>query len=302
MDIRQFANLSIPWPLKPTESDIANLPDTICSLINDGYTQFCLDTQVVSPISQAHTCVPLELDLEKAWKEFESKQMPAQKSLTVDNIKGVRVMRRLSVELNNPKAIHHMINTNVGSSNVKSQKILHSYDILAAVTETESLFRQIVEKGDIDIIQLNLMTRMKWFLDKKLINQAIEKQIQFEVVYSPCLEDPTKRKQFLVNFFNLVKVTKGKNIILSGGTTEELLLRTPTDLVAIGKSVGMSKEQALDAVSKNCDMVKKHSAVRKSYKGAVQLHDSENEEEEYKQKKGSLLDRGLEREAEESKE
>jgi len=63
----------------------------------------------------------------------------------------------------------------------------------------------------------------------------------FEISYGPTLEEPSKWKDFLNNAFNLCKVTKGKNIIITSESTNYMFCWSPIDLVAIGMSIGLTK-------------------------------------------------------------
>ena len=58
---------------------------------------------------------------------------------------------------------------------------------------------------------------MNYFLSKPLIKQALQRGITFEICYgSGCFEgSQANRKTFLMNAMALVKVTKGKGIVLS---------------------------------------------------------------------------------------
>lgn len=114
--------------------------------------------------------------------------------------------------------------------------------------------------------------RLTWFINKKLITQAIEKQIMFEISYGPTMEEPGFWKTFLQNAHNLIKLTKGRNIILSSEASDYLYCRTPLDLVAIGMSLGLTKQQAVDSISTNCELAVAHGKLwSKSYKGAAEV-------------------------------
>ena len=42
-----------------------------------------------------------------------------------------------------------MVNTNTGASNLKSGAIINTYDVIAIRTQTEKIFKQMVEKADV---------------------------------------------------------------------------------------------------------------------------------------------------------
>lgn len=47
------------------------------------------------------------------------------------------------------------MNTNLGSSNEKTGKILHTYDIISAWTDDEKILESLIKKSDVDIITLD---------------------------------------------------------------------------------------------------------------------------------------------------
>lgn len=74
---------------------------------------------------------------------------------------------------------------------MKMGNILNTWDIISAETKTEKIFEQLIEKAAIDIIKLDMREKLTWFLNKKKVNEAVEKQIMFEISYGPTLEEPS---------------------------------------------------------------------------------------------------------------
>ncbi len=78
------------------------------------------------------------------------------------------------------------------------------------------MFEQICSKADIDIIQVDCAQRFSFYIQKTWVKLAMQRGMQFEISYGPSFEQgPVARKQFLCNVLSLIKLTKGKNIILS---------------------------------------------------------------------------------------
>lgn len=60
--------------------------------------------------------------------------------------------------------------------------------------------------------------RLTWFLNKKVVQSAVKKQLMFEISFGPAFEEPSSWKTFLNNAFNLIKLTEGENIIFTSDT------------------------------------------------------------------------------------
>jgi RNase P/RNase MRP subunit p30 len=57
------------------------------------------------------------------------------------------------------------------------------------------------------------------------------------------LENTTsKRKDFLQNCLTLVKMTKGKGIIMSSEASNRIFMRSPLDVVSMGKMIGFNDQ------------------------------------------------------------
>jgi ribonuclease P/MRP protein subunit RPP1 len=92
----------------------------------------------------------------------------------------------------------------------------------------------------VDIISLDFSDRLKFYLTKPLVKQAIDRGIVFEVCYGRALEDQTARKYILSNAMTLAKVSKvgksklitqGKNIIFSSEVSDVIYHRSPFDVI-----------------------------------------------------------------------
>lgn len=76
---------------------------------------------------------------------------------------------------------------------------------------------------------------MNYFLNKSVIKQALQRGVTFEIFYgSGCFESSqANRKQFLMNAMQLVKVTKGQNLILTCDSDRRIFHRSPVDVVSL---------------------------------------------------------------------
>eukprot|EP00054_Salpingoeca_dolichothecata_P021933 m.142048 g.142048 ORF g.142048 m.142048 type:complete len:118 (+) comp24169_c0_seq2:249-602(+) len=68
-------------------------------------------------------------------------------------------------------------------------------------------------------------------------------------------QDASARRQLICNVVGLVNVTKGKNIIFTSQATNALRLRSPYDIMNLGRLFGLNQAVSKMAVSTNCRAV-----------------------------------------------
>lgn len=84
---------------------------------------------------------------------------------------------------------------------------------------------------DVDIISLDMSQRLPFFPKHGTVGAAIERGITFEITYGTCLRNKDARKFFLHNATNLVRVTRGKNLIISSAALKAMDIRNPYDVI-----------------------------------------------------------------------
>lgn len=101
---------------------------------------------------------------------------------------------------------------------------------------------------EVDLITLDMSERLPFYLRAPQVNLAISKGIFFEITYgkaitgafeyfarkerlSCMLIDSTARKHFINNACSLVRITKGKNTIISSGVKKIIDVRGPYDVM-----------------------------------------------------------------------
>ena len=82
----------------------------------------------------------------------------------------------------------------------------------------------------------------------------MQRGASFEINYgSGMLENAEEeRRWFLQNAMSLIKVTKGKGIILSADSNSRLFMRSPIDVACIGKLLGLNDHEARETMQANC--------------------------------------------------
>ncbi|KAJ3416642.1 Ribonuclease P protein subunit p30 [Chytridiales sp. JEL 0842] len=149
---------------------------------------------------------------------------------------------------------------------------LQKYDILAVQPQSEKAFQVACSQFDVDIISLEMGTRLPFYIKATTVNQAIQRGIYFEVSYGPMVRDSNARRHLITNTLSLVRVTKGKNIILSSEANRAMNIRGPHDLINLCHLFGVSNDIARNWISTNCRSVLFHAATRRhTHKGLASV-------------------------------
>jgi ribonuclease P/MRP protein subunit RPP1 len=64
-----------------------------------------------------------------------------------------------------------------------------------------------------------------------LSSLAQERGIHFELSYSSSLRDASSRRHLFANLLSLLRLTKGRNLVLASAATKEMELRAPWDVI-----------------------------------------------------------------------
>jgi len=231
-------------------------------------------------------CIPLQLRTQLvsqlyklgyegiAWNHQIEKV--SEKNMTVDlsdfiSSKGLKLnssqkkfaqLQRATIRLEEPSQVQ-MLNTNNGN--------LSKFDIIAVRPTTEKLFIACCKDLDVDIISLDMGQRIEYPLRHTTIKLAVDRGIHFEITLSDCLKDSGCRRYLIYNAMNLVRVTRGKNIIISSAAEKLMDIRSPYDIANLGTLFGLNFDIAKNCLSSNCHSILLHGATRKAHQGVFQL-------------------------------
>jgi RNase P/RNase MRP subunit p30 len=136
-------------------------------------------------------------------------------------------------------------NTNLQLSHLK-------YDIIAVQPTTEKAFIACCSNADIDLISLEFDSRLPFYIKSSSVSLAMSKGIYFEISYAAAISDLNARKSLAINSKNLIRATKGKNIIISSNAQNAMQLRGPNDLMNLYSLFGLNPDKAKAALSKTC--------------------------------------------------
>ena len=123
---------------------------------------------------------------------------------------------------------------------------------------------------------------VRW--NRKLYNECVDKNMYFEIPYSPAIRDSTVRRRVIRQSHIYHAVGKSKNIIISSDAKHVLELRGPHDVANLGHLLGLNEQQGKMAVSYMAAEVVRSAAGRKigCYRATVQNIDKLSSEESWK--------------------
>jgi ribonuclease P/MRP protein subunit RPP1 len=141
---------------------------------------------------------------------------------------------------------------------------LHTYDIIAACPGNIKVFAHLCKSADVDIITLDFTHRISFNINKKLVDEAIQRGIFFEITYSPMLSPSSgARKEAFANTQLLLEYLRGKRIVLSSGAESFTQIRGPEDVMNLGLVLGIHKQHVHASISENCSLLLKRAIERR---------------------------------------
>ncbi|KAK4880336.1 hypothetical protein RN001_008482 [Aquatica leii] len=167
--------------------------------------------------------------------------VPAPLEFKFEECKDLKVLNRLTIAFSNQDIITRIIK----SSNYKK------YHIIAAQPENQQAFQYVCSTMEVDIFSFDPNRKCNYKMQRKLYYQLVEKDVYFELMYAPAIEDSTKRKNIIATAHAYHSFGKSKNIIISSATTNDFLTRSPYDVINLGLIFGLSEGQAKDALFTN---------------------------------------------------
>ncbi|KAJ3365424.1 Ribonuclease P protein subunit p30 [Allomyces javanicus] len=173
----------------------------------------------------------------------------------------IKQLSRVTVVLEDPSQVSSL---STAASN------LNQFDLLAVCPTSEKLWSACCQTVECDIISLDLSQRLPFHFKHSMVGEAVRRGIMIEIAYSAAFKDNTAKRNLIANATNLMRVCKGRNIILSSGAKTVLETRGPLDVVNLGCLLGMNQDDAKHAISTNCRAALIHAETRrKTFRAAV---------------------------------
>jgi ribonuclease P/MRP protein subunit RPP1 len=105
-------------------------------------------------------------------------------------------------------------------------------------------------------------------LKRNPVYEAIRKGKFFEISYG-ALYDANKKRVCLTNCINIIKATKGKNLILTSNVNSHIYHRAPSDICSLLVTLGLSRDKAYACVNTTPEQCIRSARNRKAFKGVV---------------------------------
>lgn len=174
----------------------------------------------------------------------------------------LRILRRCNLILSDPAQNHRL------------SALAGEYDLLALRPVNEKSLQQACGSLECDLISLDLTLRFEFNFKMKMLSQAVERGINFEICYAPGIltSDSNARRNLISNATQLIRALRGRGLILSSGATRAVGCRAPTDVINLAAVWGLGQERGKEGVAK----LARNTAVaaqlkRTSFRGAVNV-------------------------------
>eukprot|EP01134_Creolimax_fragrantissima_P003114 CFRG3114T1 len=265
-NISTYCDLCVPAPQKNRDRHLRGVFDT---LIEFGYGACAVTTTVSGKITDAHrnATVPFKHSKISAVPEKIKKNKNKKENSSVVDInfsantpEKLCVYSRITVDMTEPKDFETLD---------RQRDVLRTYDIVALRPSDERMFKGCCERIDVDVITFDCTTRTTFMPKPLQIKRAIENGVYFEITYGPSIRDTAARRAMIGNAINIIRATKGKNILISGEIEHVLELRGPYDMINFTSLFEMKQEAARKALSGAAREVLLHGHTRRTTANAA---------------------------------
>lgn len=210
------------------------------------------------------------VELKKKGSNSSSSKLPENHEFITDstittreaNRQGLLQLKRVTVDMTEDAQVQTISANNLA---------LAAFDIVAVQPATEKLLISAIQSTEIDLISFDVTKRLTYRIRAPVARQALDNGIMFEICIGDSLADPNTRKTAISNAKRIVEATKGKNIIISNGTSDPLLLRGPYDLINLAHFFGLTASEARKCLTNNPRELVLHALTRKTHRGVVDM-------------------------------
>lgn len=237
-------DLNVPWDVETKDS----LPLTLQALQNSGYNSVALNHVVESKLPKSK-CPFKKIDFPGRKEEFGQ-------------------YSRLTIVMDNPQ--HNLgINPN--------NEVIQSYDFIAIQPLNDKMFQVACNTLEIDIITLDMTSRIPFNIKPGAVRLAVERGIVFELCYGPMIQDSSARRHTISNSLSVLRFLKGgKGVVVSSGATAPWQVRSPADVANLAGLLGFSQHLRKSSITLHPHAAFMHAASRKhTYRGAVAIAPTE---------------------------
>ncbi|KAK7068827.1 hypothetical protein SK128_014908 [Halocaridina rubra] len=216
------------------EAENSNLKESVLKALSLGYQTIAINQNVTLP--------SLEKSGSKKRKGAEEGNgsivpVPVTVNLSSADLKRYKITRepviltRITISYTDPSSPYLL----------KSADAIRQYDLIAFVPENDATLKQVMTgKIDVDIISL-IPNSATYQLSRSLLKSSMERDVYFEIPYSPCITDVHARKQIIMLSHFLHRTCKSSNIIITSKAKCPTHLRYPYDVINICQFLGLSE-------------------------------------------------------------
>ncbi|CAL0332261.1 unnamed protein product [Lupinus luteus] len=261
-------NIPYPEPSGPNKKSIidSNRTKIAVKAMELGFTGIAYNRTITGVMSDQHRCSISPLTITSLFKLLPALSSSAKLHrdlLGIPMSTPFRQYTRLTVCVDSGPQCQAMNSGN---------PILRSYDLVAVKPLNQNSFDLACEKMEVDIIAIDFSIKLPFRLKQHLIKAAVQRGVHFEVTYACLITDIQSRKQLITNAKLLMDWTRGRNIIFSSAAPSVNEFRGPLDVSNLLSLLGLSKDRAKEAISKNCRIVLANSLKKKQfYKEAIRV-------------------------------
>ncbi|EGG24664.1 RNase P protein subunit [Cavenderia fasciculata] len=144
------------------------------------------------------------------------------------------------------------------------QKKFQQYHLISITTADRMVMEAISILPWVDII--NFQGNVKSRIRTEVLRKGYDKGIHYEINYNDIFK---MDGSFMANTTELIRSSKGKNVIISSGCDKTRLMRSPYDIENMVSLLGMSTEHARSAHTKHAKSVILKGLTRLTHLGII---------------------------------
>ena len=160
---------------------------------------------------------------------------------------------------------------------VSNSETVKKYDLIALHPESTLALQNLLKSGfkaDIICFDPDSVKDVLW--SRKLYMECVNRDMFFEIPYSPCIRDSTLRRRIIAQAHNYHAVGKSRAIFISSEAMTPLELRGPYDVANLGFLFGLNEQQGKAAVHQNPIKVVQNAAGRRLGTSRALVQSKEN--------------------------
>ncbi|KAI7829998.1 RNase P subunit p30-domain-containing protein [Kickxella alabastrina] len=249
-------------PRRPSRGEWAQVAQAISQARDLGYGVVAVNQTIQGRLTSEHLGVwrgmPAIAGAQLSWSTATGRRISDWRATGQVGRGSIRVVRRVTAVISDAAHGHSLSCSGSGSA-------AGDYDIVAVRPVSEKLL-YAASNGSwdgVDVISLAMGARWGFFAKHKTVGQALALGIAFEIAYDAALAaDAAVRQQWVSNAAALVRVTRGRGVVVTSAARQAFGLRSPYDVVHLGDAVQLNADLTKRCVSSNARAVLVHGFTR----------------------------------------